>query len=261
MITGANRGGKSTFLRGLGLAQLMMQAGMFVAATAFTANVRDGVFTHYKREEDATMTSGKLVEELERMNGLVELMGPHSLLLSNESFASTNEREASEIARQIVRAMLAKNVKVCYVTHMYDLAHTMNALQPGNALFLRAERQQDGQRTFKLVEGEPLPTSYGQDSYQRIFGTRSGQAGRCLVNVRRLQLDVDKALQRPDLLELAEAIDGVRGVEAVNVTVTDIDLETVGTEVLSKAITSTFRLSSRPSRKLEPRCTALMRLS
>ena len=51
------------------------------------------------------------------------------------------------------------------------------------------------------------------------------------MNVRRLQLDVDKAVQRPDLLELAEAIDGVPGVEAVNITVTDIDIETVGTEV------------------------------
>jgi uncharacterized protein len=51
------------------------------------------------------------------------------------------------------------------------------------------------------------------------------------VNVRRLQLDVDKAVQRPDLLELAEAIDGVPGVQAVNITVTDIDIETVGTEV------------------------------
>jgi len=51
------------------------------------------------------------------------------------------------------------------------------------------------------------------------------------VNVRRLQLDVDKAVHRPDLPELAEAIDGVPGVEAVNITVTDIDIETVGTEV------------------------------
>jgi hypothetical protein len=41
------------------------------------------------------------------------------------------------------------------------------------------------------------------------------------VNVRRLQLDVDKAVQRPDLLELAEEIDGVPGVEAVIITVPD----------------------------------------
>lgn len=49
--------------------------------------------------------------------------------------------------------------------------------------------------------------------------------------MRRLQLDVDKAIQRPELMELAEAIDGVPGVQAVNITVTDTDIETVGTEV------------------------------
>ena len=32
MVTGANTGGKSTFLRSVGLAHLMMQAGMFVSA-------------------------------------------------------------------------------------------------------------------------------------------------------------------------------------------------------------------------------------
>lgn len=46
-----------------------------------------------------------------------------------------------------------------------------------------------------------------------------------------MQLDVDKAMARPDLLELADAIDQVPGVEALNITVSEIDLETVGLEV------------------------------
>ena len=54
---------------------------------------------------------------------------------------------------------------------MYDLAHSFYYQQPGNALILRAERQPDGRRTFRPTEGEPLPTSYGEDSYRRIFGT------------------------------------------------------------------------------------------
>ena len=70
VITGANQGGKSTFLRSAGLAQLMMQSGMFAAATALRASVCQGVFTHFKREEDATMTSGKLDEELARMSDI-----------------------------------------------------------------------------------------------------------------------------------------------------------------------------------------------
>ena len=42
IITGANSGGKSTFLRSVGLAQLMMQCGMFVAAEAYRASVCGG---------------------------------------------------------------------------------------------------------------------------------------------------------------------------------------------------------------------------
>ena len=112
---------------------------------------------------------GKLDEELSRMSQIAGQIAPHSLLLCNESFASTNEREASEIARQVIRAMLDKQIKVIFVTHMYDLAHGLHEQQLDAALFLRAERQPDGRRTFKILEGKPLPTSYGEDSYRRIF--------------------------------------------------------------------------------------------
>lgn len=170
MITGANRGGKSTFLRSIGLAQLMMQAGMFVPAGSFRANVCPAIFTHFKREEDAKMKSGKLDEELVRMSSIIEKVTPNSIVLCNESFASTNEREGSEIARQIVRALLESGIKVLYVTHLFELAYSFHSAGIHNALFLRAERLADGTRTFRLTEGEPLPTSYGEDLYNKIFG-------------------------------------------------------------------------------------------
>lgn len=184
MITGANQGGKSTLLRSLGLAHLMMQSGMFVGAQSFRASVCAGVFTHYKREEDATMERGKLDEELGRMSAIADQITPHSILLCNESFASTNEREGSEIARQVVRAMLDKQIRVVFVTHMYDLAHRFHAQQLDTALFLRAERQPDGRRTFKLLEQVPLPTSYGEDSYRRIFGAAE-PASASVADTRR----------------------------------------------------------------------------
>jgi hypothetical protein len=52
-----------------------------------------------------------------------------------------------------------------------------------------------------------------------------------LMNIRRLVLDVDKALSRPTLPELAQAIEPVRGVQAFNIAVTEIDVETAGMEV------------------------------
>jgi DNA mismatch repair ATPase MutS len=178
MITGANQGGKSTLLRSIGLAQLMMQSGMFVGANSLRAGLCTGVLTHYKREEDASMRGGKLDEELARMSAIADEIAPNAVLLCNESFASTNEREGSEIARQVVRAMLDRDVRVFFVTHMYDLAHGFHAQQLPTSLFLRAQREDDGRRTFKILEGEPLPTSYGEDSYRRIFssGARANQA-------------------------------------------------------------------------------------
>jgi hypothetical protein len=170
VITGANEGGKSTFLRSVGVAQLMMQAGMFVAAEAFGANVRDGVFTHFSREEDAALTHGKLEEELARISAIVKYVGSTSLLLCNESFASTNELEGSQIARDIVHATVESGVKVLFVTHLYDLAHNLYARHDPADLFLRAERRPDGVRTFRLTPGKPEPTSYGEDSFRRIFG-------------------------------------------------------------------------------------------
>lgn len=169
MITGANRGGKSTFLRSVGVAQLMMQCGLIVPAESFCANVCDGIYTHFKREEDAAMRSGKLDEELSRMRSLVDDMTSKSMVLFNESFASTNEREGSEIARQIVRSLVESGIKVLYVTHMFDLVNGLYSARRADTLFLRAERLVDGRRTFRLIEAEPLRTSYGEDLYKRIF--------------------------------------------------------------------------------------------
>lgn len=170
VITGANTGGKSTFMRSLGLAQLMMQAGMFVPANDFSADVRSALVTHYKREEDTTMESGKLDEELSRMNEIVRRLQPGSMLLMNESFAATNEREGSEIATQITTALMEKGVKICYVTHLYHFAHRLDQKGLPNVVFLRAERRPDGTRTFRLLEAGPLQTSYGEDLYCQIFG-------------------------------------------------------------------------------------------
>jgi DNA mismatch repair ATPase MutS len=170
MITGANQGGKSTFLRSVGVAQLMLQCGMFVGAYSLRAGVVDGVFTHFKREEDPTMESGKLDEELGRMSDIADAIAPNSIVLCNESFAATNEREGSEIARQVVRALLDSGIAVFLVTHLFDLANGFYQEELETALFLRAERQPDGRRTFRLVTGEPLATTYGEDSYRRVFG-------------------------------------------------------------------------------------------
>ena len=113
------------------------------------------------------MRSGKFDEELVRMSTIADRVRRGALVLFNESFAATNEREGAEIARQIVSALLGNDVTVFFVSHMYEFARSF--LNDLRAAFLRAERGEDGVMSFRLVEAKPLPTSFGGDLYQRIF--------------------------------------------------------------------------------------------
>ena len=103
------------------------------------------------------------------MSLVADNLSPGALVLINEAFAATNEREGSEIARQVVTALIEKGMKVVFVTHLYDFPHRLALERAKDALFLRAERRQDGLRTFKLVEGEPLETSFGRDLFTEVF--------------------------------------------------------------------------------------------
>jgi DNA mismatch repair ATPase MutS len=127
-----------------------------------------------KREEDNSMRSGKLDEELNRMSEIMNHYGSDALLLFNESFAATNEREGTEIARQIVGTLLDDRARMFFVTHMYEFANSFAEEGRPDVAFLRAERRGDGTRSFKLIEAEPLRTSFGEDLYKDIFATSAG---------------------------------------------------------------------------------------
>jgi DNA mismatch repair ATPase MutS len=176
VITGANQGGKSTFLRSIGQAQLMAQCGMPVGAEGFSAPIRrGGVYTHFIREEEGYMRRGKLDEELDRMSKIADHLERGSMLLFNESFASTNEREGSEICGQITRALVENGMEVFTVTHLYTFAASFHG--SGVTQYLLAQRRDDAERTFKILPGEPLETAFGEDLYQKIFI----QAGKNLM--------------------------------------------------------------------------------
>ncbi|MFE3187634.1 DNA mismatch repair protein [Nocardia sp. NPDC059240] len=176
VITGANSGGKSTFVRSFGAAQLMMQAGMFVVAEAYEADIRSGIFTHFRVPDDSSMTYGRLNEELVRMRDLTNRIQPTSLVLWNEPFSSTSEREAAEILTPITEALLDSGVKVVVVTHLYDYASGLADRRRPTDLFLRANRLPDGSRTFQLEVGAPATTSHAMDIYRRVFD-RSSELG------------------------------------------------------------------------------------
>jgi len=77
------------------------------------------------------------------MSVIVDAIISYGHALLNEFFASTNEKEGTEIDVQIVHPLLVMKIKVFYVTHMFDLAQSVYHLQVDTALSLRAKRLDD----------------------------------------------------------------------------------------------------------------------
>ena len=174
VITGANQGGKSTFLRSVGIAQILMQCGMPVIANKYESGLFPQFFTHFTRREDSSMNSGRLDEELKRMSQIIDNLGPNSMVLLNESFATTTEKEGSVIAYDIIKALNQAGVKVLTVTHLLSFAKRIyeesKQGQHDRIEFFSAERTAEGKRTFKMIQHEPELTSFGMDLYERIIG-------------------------------------------------------------------------------------------
>ena len=174
VVTGANQGGKSTFLRSVGIAQVLLQCGMPVIASRFESGLFPQLFTHFTRREDSSMNSGRLDEELKRMSQIIDNLGPNSMVLLNESFATTTEKEGSVIAYDIIKALSQAGVKVLTVTHLLSFAKRIYEENKqglrDQVEFFSAERTAEGKRTFRMVQHEPELTSFGMDLYERIIG-------------------------------------------------------------------------------------------
>lgn len=167
LLTGANRGGKTTITQAVGIAFVMAQAGLYVPANDFAFSPVDNIFTHFPADENKTMDLGRLGEESKRFKEVFRASTSNSLLLLNESFATTSFEEGYYIARGAVRAILEKGCRTIYNTHMHKLALDVDEINgevnsDSKAASLVVEVE-NGTRSFRVSVSKPTGLSFAMD--------------------------------------------------------------------------------------------------
>lgn len=170
ILTGANRGGKTTITQAVGLMYVLAQCGMFVPATSFEFVPVDCIFTHFPADEDKTLDYGRLGEECKRFRELFGICTSDSLLLLNETFSTTSFEEGFFIASDAVKALLKKGTRCIYNTHMHKLAADIDQLNGESAKEGASVRSASlvalsdgGDRSFKVKVTPPQGMSYAKD--------------------------------------------------------------------------------------------------
>lgn len=166
ILTGANRGGKTTITQAIGILFTLAQGGIFVPGDSFAFSPTDCIYTHFPADEDKTMDLGRLGEECKRFRELYSNCTKSSLLLLNETFSTTSFEEGYFIAKDSVKAILSKGTRTIYNTHMHKLARDIDELNcphnPGSAVSLIV-KSDSGNRSFKVEIAPPEGMSYAND--------------------------------------------------------------------------------------------------
>lgn len=167
ILTGPNRGGKTTITQAVGLAFLLAQNGIYVPASSMTFSPCDNIFTHFPADENDTVDLGRLGEESKRLSEIFDSATRYSLLLLNESLATTNVAEGLYIAKDVVKAMRYLGTRAVFNTHMHDLARNLDRVNSEVEGDSRIESMvtgvENGNRSFKVFIAPPQGVSYARD--------------------------------------------------------------------------------------------------
>ncbi|HEX2980208.1 MAG TPA: hypothetical protein VHO48_08080, partial [Anaerolineaceae bacterium] len=201
ILTGPNQGGKTTYMQGVALLQVLAQVGCWVPGRRARLSPVDQILTHFPSEEKPEADAGRFGEEAQRLGALFQQVTSSSLVLLNESLASTSAGESVYIAQDIIRILRRLGASVIFATHLHELADRideMNAATPGDSRIaslvsspVKESSPADGDhpRSYKVELRPPLGQSYAREIAAR-YGVSYEQLEKGLIE--RGQLDDGK---------------------------------------------------------------------
>ncbi len=183
VLTGPNRGGKSVITCAVGLAQIMLQLGMYIPAEHAVISPVDGIYTHFPTGAEDTIDKGRLGEECARLGEIFDSVTSESLVLLDESLSSTGSYEASYIAAEVLSGFAHIGCRCLFSTHLHELAAEIEelnrkSLASGGVAIdtLVAGMEGEGKRSFRITRAKPDGKSYARDiaqgyglTYERIL--------------------------------------------------------------------------------------------
>lgn len=166
LLNGANSGGKSVYVRAIGIAQILFQLGLGVPADKAQMRIVDGVYTHFPIAE--THDHSQFAGECARMKDILNQLTGDSLLLMDETFSGTASAEGAAVAFQVLQHLQSRRCYCIFSTHMYEINSYLDRLNKRKPLIGSLYMETlDGKRTYRIQKGLSDGLSYAYDIAKR----------------------------------------------------------------------------------------------
>jgi DNA mismatch repair protein MutS len=123
LLYGTNAVGKTSFIRSLGIAVIMAQAGLYVPASSFTYKPYKYIFTRILGNDNLFKGLSTFAVEMSELNSILRLSNKNSLILGDELCSGTESISAKSIFVAGVQQLALKKASFIFATHLHEIIH------------------------------------------------------------------------------------------------------------------------------------------
>lgn len=171
ILTGANQGGKTTFIRGIGTIQCMAQIGMFVPARKAVLSIVNQIHTLFSRADEEASMVGRFEQELQSMHGILRTLHDGDMVLFNEPFTSTQRVVAVTLLKQLLPEFDRRHCIGGLVTHFHEIFDELAGDHFYSLVAGVAATVEQRQRTYQILRQDSYHQSYARDIVEKCGAT------------------------------------------------------------------------------------------
>ena len=156
-LTGANGGGKTTYLRAVGISAVLYLNGCPLPCKSAVFGGIESVYTHFPKDERFD-GSGRFVEENRRVEKILSEINSGSIVLLNETYSTTNEENAVYMTEKLADKLYNRGTFGLYITHQHSLSKSEIPY-----LNVQIDGLDGNKRTYKIAKQKNIGSSFALD--------------------------------------------------------------------------------------------------